>query len=731
MKKKTQKKMVPADLTGKVVGTNGKPWVLISGPVTAYKLSVISEFIRHVKNLTYPNFAVLLPDNSESDDMYQSLKPVEREFAKNGILFYTVMTPHRPFIRSRLVEGENLAYDVIFKREDLSPYQLSTEDEKKVRELQKIDFEYLFGLEQDVLPPPDVLERLIEDDKDAISGVYFNSKVYADPNTGAQSQQFIPMIWSWGNASVKEAEILVDTNIEYLTPSRVDQTAATGIGCILIKKDTLAHMISEFDFKPRYLEAILRYKNDPTVNKNLNDLNNKLVSMANALVQEQLINTMSGQNKIEVEEVEVEINGEKAKIKLPIKFHSWGFRYQQGKYACFAEGTSIQTKRGFVPIEEVTTEDECLTHLGNWEKVEIAGHQTREYIGNMVTIIPYGDCEGIIVTEDHYIFRHNEENLIEETEAKNIMVGDTLRRPIDMTETDILLPYTIEQKEKFWELMGFYLAEGCYSSRDISFGLKDISTGLLEKYKSWLDEFGQEYNEQENKSTTRLFLSRRGPIVKMVDRYLKGQRSWEKRIPFDWLQLPMDCQKALLIGYWRGDGNLITLQGEHGKGRDYRISSTSRELLVGIREICYRLGLLASIRGTKPGGIQYIEGREVLAKDSWDIRLGAKFGEWVTPEYVKNPRENSRNRIVDENGKRFLYLKVKEIRTEEVDGIPVFDLTVQNEHGVTTPLFSAHNCSDMYMSLDINRGGKTLWFDSRVWCKHLHQIWDTQTMGER
>ena len=95
-------------------------------------------------------------------------------------------------------------------------------------------YDYLFSLEQDVIPPKDVLERLLSAKKRLISGVYF-TYLERDGRKG-----YFPLIWT-------KAE---GTNYYIMKPSELNRgirkIASAGLGCVLIHKTILK------DIKFRY-----------------------------------------------------------------------------------------------------------------------------------------------------------------------------------------------------------------------------------------------------------------------------------------------------------------------------------------------------------------------------------------------------------------------------------------------------------------------------------------------
>jgi len=259
------------------------PKILVGGPVTEFKLGPMPQFVANLKKFSYPNMTVVFTDNSPTDSLREAMKPFKSNFP-----LHIIPTNYRAYVRERLVEGRNLLRAIMLKQKDLSAFELSPEYEKVVRELQKEDFDYFFSLEQDVLPPTDVLEKLLAWNKDIVQGVYFNQKRDEQTNT----TKIIPMAWTWGDPEIKEVEFLRDMTMDHLIPSRLQQIAASGVGCVLMKKEVLANM------RENVYENVTKDKMD------------------------ELINSCRGGD------VAIETTPDGTTITTR------GFRYIQGKYAC-------------------------------------------------------------------------------------------------------------------------------------------------------------------------------------------------------------------------------------------------------------------------------------------------------------------------------------------------------------------------------------------------------------
>lgn len=74
-----------------------------------------------------------------------------------------------------------------------------------------------------------------------------------------------------------------------------------------------------------------------------------------------------------------------------------------GGSPCFVAGTPIITRRGIVPIEEVTTDDSVLTHKGRYRKVLKVGHQQ----GNTIILKGQGSW-GIECTPNHPFYTYDD-----------------------------------------------------------------------------------------------------------------------------------------------------------------------------------------------------------------------------------------------------------------------------------------------------------------------------------
>src|SRR3989344_5621889 len=118
------------------------PKVLIGCPTSDFKAYALERYANGLKGLTYNNFDILIVDNSKDDSYLKSIRKLGLNAVKG---LYSELA------RQRIVDSRNI----------LREYVLNN------------GYDYFFSLEQDVIPPRDIIQRLISHKKDIISGLYF------------------------------------------------------------------------------------------------------------------------------------------------------------------------------------------------------------------------------------------------------------------------------------------------------------------------------------------------------------------------------------------------------------------------------------------------------------------------------------------------------------------------------------------------------------------------------
>lgn len=182
------------------------PKVLVGCPVSSYREDVVDDYIAAVNSLSYQNYEVLLLDNSADEKMFGRIK---------GKV---------PVQKTRRIEkiGEMLARD----RNALRKKAL---DE---------GFDYFLSLEQDVIPPEDVIERLLANKKQVCSGLYFNMYSSMGPNNEPYAE-LRPVFSVLMDETQKDIRVIRNIGLQGVFPGRLMQICSGGVGCVLIARDVL------------------------------------------------------------------------------------------------------------------------------------------------------------------------------------------------------------------------------------------------------------------------------------------------------------------------------------------------------------------------------------------------------------------------------------------------------------------------------------------------------------
>lgn len=208
-----------------------QPKILVGCPTSFHKEYALQQYAEAVKNLTYKNHDVLLIDNSPNDDYLKNIKSLGLPAIK-GHYFESA--------RDRIIASRNILRQKVI-------------DE---------DCDYLFSLEQDVLPPPDILEKLTKHNKKVITAVYFANNMIP----GETLYKLIPLVYVLEDEKTLSMRPLNEQ--ELWGKNGLMKVVSAGLGCVLIHRDILKEVqfryeLNTFDdrwfFKDLYNKKIPVY----------------------------------------------------------------------------------------------------------------------------------------------------------------------------------------------------------------------------------------------------------------------------------------------------------------------------------------------------------------------------------------------------------------------------------------------------------------------------------------
>ncbi|MBS3117732.1 glycosyltransferase family 2 protein [Candidatus Woesearchaeota archaeon] len=189
-----------------------KASVLVGAPVSELHEYCFEEFIDAITSFSYDNYDILLVDNSKADDFFNKIKQKNIPVVKLDYL---------EKMRDRVTQSHNL-----LRKEAL---------DKR--------YDCLLVLDQDIIPPKDVIQKLTSHKKPVVCGLYFGHHTI---ETG--ENRIMPFAWKF-----KEEKRQGHWGaVRYINPDEVWnpqllEIAFTGMGCVMISREVLEKIKFRYD----------------------------------------------------------------------------------------------------------------------------------------------------------------------------------------------------------------------------------------------------------------------------------------------------------------------------------------------------------------------------------------------------------------------------------------------------------------------------------------------------
>jgi len=182
--------------------------VLIGTPTSDNKNYCLEEFIVRVKSFSYKNYDVLIVDNSANRHNYKRF----------------------------ISEGFKVIY---VKPKDKSIQNILAESHEAIREYAiKHKYSYLLHLESDIIPPTDVIERLMIHNLPIVSAMYMI-------NFGEESHLMAQKIEDFGE--IRETINMKEGADLMMVDGKLKEVFSCGLGCVLIHKNILTQFKFRWD----------------------------------------------------------------------------------------------------------------------------------------------------------------------------------------------------------------------------------------------------------------------------------------------------------------------------------------------------------------------------------------------------------------------------------------------------------------------------------------------------
>jgi nitrogen fixation NifU-like protein len=400
-----------------------------------------------------------------------------------------------------------------------------------------------------------------------------------------------------------------------------------------------------------------------------------------------------------------------------------------GNMTCLPTTSLVQTNPSLYSIETLNIGSDVLDDKGRYSKISKIFE--RDYSGKIVKITsrlgavkltPNHLIKSIIVPkEDRYLRIKNKQSLLAAWHhATELKRNDILLYPIPKVIRDVKtieidvpkykydfrskkIPTSIPIDGEFLRLAGYFIAEGdtvtgmCHVRLTLSFGSHET-----EYISDAIDLFKKIFNLNpttktlEKRNTTVIFVNN-VHVTRFFNRMF-GKGCINKNIPEFMLFLPIEKQKELIKGLWRGDGFVNTKIPRAG------FSTTSYKLAQQVKFLLIRQGIIPSIYVEKEKVVKGVKHRESyrIHVGSWSILKLAKLLEVKICE-----KELTHDSWTDKN---YIYTPITSVFTELYKG-KVHNLEVKNTHSFATDAALLHNCGDimeLYIKVKKNKKGKEI-----------------------
>lgn len=337
------------------------------------------------------------------------------------------------------------------------------------------------------------------------------------------------------------------------------------------------------------------------------------------------------------------------------------------RHICFAEGTLVLSKRGYIPIELLDVGiDEVLTESGKWHKV-IAKEKTGE--NKKVVQVRANGVPHLVCTPDHKIKAKKMQTKGARTTKEATMRQDEAWVKAEDCEKHYLksvMPPELESNISTveWWIIGRYLADGHVDARGKQYFIS-VGVKKWEKFK----EIAKQYIGMVNDKSDECNCLQIGLIGLSSDArdILKriGRGARNKVVPYECISLNKELSKAFLDGYESGDGCICNNK------RLY--SSASRSLILSMAIVMQKVyGIVPSVYLRRKEHDSVIRGKKIHGGNEWCSVL--------SPHYSFS--------FEDKNG--ITWKKVKSVI--EHDNADVWSIEVEEDHSFLCEGVVVKNC---------------------------------------
>lgn len=184
------------------------PKILVFTPIYHAKDYCLSEFLDNCAGFTYPNYEHIIIDNS--NDGLRYYRKLKRKCEPYGIKVYHVNRGNTS--REGLARAQNKAREIMLEG----------------------DYDYLMSLESDIFPGFNIMEALVWDNKEVVTGLY----LIGDKKDGTR-WPCITVNWQNPNTGTMGSQLLPRDEWDDYVNKGLKKVTAGGMGCCLMDREVI------------------------------------------------------------------------------------------------------------------------------------------------------------------------------------------------------------------------------------------------------------------------------------------------------------------------------------------------------------------------------------------------------------------------------------------------------------------------------------------------------------
>lgn len=390
-----------------------------------------------------------------------------------------------------------------------------------------------------------------------------------------------------------------------------------------------------------------------------------------------------------------------------------------GNPVCVPDHTLINCNSSIDNIKNIKLGRRVLSHDGKYHDVS---RIFRRLYSNFLLNLRVHNLGSVSLTSDHHIlamktspFSHKfyvAKGLSPDWyRADELKKGDLVLYPIPKEEIDLKkirfseakpkydfkskpLPNEITIDKNFLKLVGYYLAEGyvrtdkCKGTVGFVFNAKEVYF-VNDVIKLMKSSFGLNMSNKRvarNAADIHFYSAR---VARFFERNF-GKGAANKRLPHDFTLLPVEMQKSIICGLWRGDGYI--------KDNVAKYVTISAQLAYQVRLLLLRQKIVFSFLKIEEQGM-HKKNYCIYVKEEGSLEKLAKI---VGVAIKRKPKlKNIHKSWFDEN---YFYTPISRISRNIYKGL-IYNLEVEGSHSYVSEAATLHNCGDimrLYIKVDEN-----------------------------